>query len=85
MLGTIGWTGNFRFTFEVDNVGGLRVIPAINPYASDYKLKAGETFTTPEFIFYYKHKWHKSGKPQFARLGTSLPNKYGRGRPYDLA
>lgn len=51
VLGTIGWTGNFRFTFEVDNVGGLRVIPAINPYASDYKLKAGDTFTTPEFIF----------------------------------
>lgn len=51
VLGTIGWTGNFRFTFEVDNVGGLRVIPAINPYASDYKLCAGETFTTPEFIF----------------------------------
>ena len=51
VLGTIGWTGNFRFTFEVDNVGGLRVIPAINPYASDYKLRAGKTFTTPEFIF----------------------------------
>lgn len=51
MLGTIGWSGNFRITFEVDNVGVLRVIPAINPYASNYKLKAGETFTTPEFIF----------------------------------
>ena len=51
VLGTIAWTGTFRFTFEVDNVGGLRVIPAINPYASNYKLKAGETFTTPEFIF----------------------------------
>ncbi|MCD8317710.1 MAG: alpha-galactosidase, partial [Paraprevotella sp.] len=51
MLGTIGWTGNFRFTFEVDNVGNLRVIPAINPYASDYLLPAGQTFTTPEFIF----------------------------------
>ena len=51
MLGTIGWTGNFSCTFEVDNVGGLRVIPGINPYASDYRLKAGETFVTPEFIF----------------------------------
>lgn len=51
MLGTIGWTGNFRFTFEVDNTGNLRVIPAINPYASDYELKPGEVFTTPEFIF----------------------------------
>lgn len=51
MLGTIGWTGNFRFTFEVDNVGNLRIIPAINPYASCYELKANELFTTPEFIF----------------------------------
>ena len=63
VLGTIGWTGNFRFTFEVDNVGGLRVIPAINPYASDYKLKAGETFTTPEFIF----TTSKSGTSQASR------------------
>lgn len=51
MLGTIAWTGNFSCTFEVDNVGGLRVIPGINPYASDYKLKSGKTFVTPEFIF----------------------------------
>lgn len=51
LMGTIGWTGNFRFTFEVDNVGNLRVIPSINPYASTWQLKAGETFKTPEFIF----------------------------------
>ncbi len=51
LMGTIGWTGNFRFTFEVDNVGNLRVIPGINPYASPYELTAGEVFTTPEFIF----------------------------------
>ena len=29
LMGTLGWTGNFRFTFEVDNVGNLRVIPGI--------------------------------------------------------
>lgn len=51
MLGTLGWTGNFQFTFEVDNAGNLRVIPAINPFASDYELKPNEVFTTPEFIF----------------------------------
>lgn len=51
LMGTLGWTGNFRFTFEVDNVGNLRVIPGINPYASNYELKANEVFTTPEFIF----------------------------------
>ena len=51
MLGTVGWTGNFQFTFEIDNVGALRIIPAINPYASEYSLKTGEVFTTPEFVF----------------------------------
>ncbi|WP_028910039.1 alpha-galactosidase [Prevotella sp. AGR2160] len=51
MLGTVNWTGNFSCTFEVDNVNCLRVIPGINPYASDYILKAGETFKTPEFVF----------------------------------
>lgn len=51
LLGTIGWTGNFQFTFEVDNAGNLRVIPAINPYASDYELKPKEVFATPEFVF----------------------------------
>lgn len=56
MLGTIGWTGNFQFTFEVDNVGNLRVIPAINPYASNYELKPEEVFATPEFIFTLSNK-----------------------------
>lgn len=51
LMGTLGWTGNFRFTFEVDNVGNLRVISGINPYASTYELKADEVFVTPEFIF----------------------------------
>lgn len=55
MLGTIGWTGNFQFTFEVDNAANLRVIPAINPFASDYELKANEVFKTPEFIFTFSN------------------------------
>lgn len=51
LMGTLGWTGNFQFTFEVDNMGNLRVISGINPYASAYELKPNEVFTTPEFIF----------------------------------
>lgn len=51
LVGTIGWTGNFRFTFEVDNVNNLRVISGINPYASIYELEPGEIFKTPEFIY----------------------------------
>uniref|UniRef100_A0AB33JTW5 Alpha-galactosidase n=1 Tax=Prevotella sp. GTC17262 TaxID=3236797 RepID=A0AB33JTW5_9BACT len=51
LLGTLGWTGNFRFTFEIDNSGILRVISGINPYASEYELQPKTTFKTPEFIF----------------------------------
>lgn len=51
LLGTLAWPGNFQFTFEVDNLGNLRVISGINPYASNYELKPDEVFTTPEFIF----------------------------------
>ena len=51
LVGTLAWTGNYRFTFEVDHRGELRVISGINPYASQRTLAKGETFTTPEFIF----------------------------------
>ena len=51
MLGQLGWTGNFRFTFEVDESDNLRLISGINPYFSSYELGAKETFTTPEFFF----------------------------------
>lgn len=72
MLGTIGWTGNFSFTFEIDNVNCLRVIPAINSYASNYKLKAGETFKTPEFIFTLS----ESGTGQASRNLQNWARKY---------
>ena len=51
LVGTLAWTGNFRYCFDVDKDGALRVISGINPYGSRYTLAKGETFTTPEFIF----------------------------------
>lgn len=73
LMGTLGWTGNFRFTFEVDNVGNLRVIPGINPYASNYELKANEIFTTPEFIFTLSY----DGAGQGSRNLHEWARKYG--------
>ena len=51
LAGNLGWTGNYRYTFEIDNKGKLRVISGINPYNSEYTIGKGETFTTPEFYF----------------------------------
>lgn len=56
MTGTLAWTGNFRFTFEVDQRGTLRVISGLNPYFSRYSLAKNETFVTPEFIFTLSHE-----------------------------
>ena len=53
LVGTIGWTGIFRFTFEVDNKNELRIISGINPYDSEYSLPAKEVFRTPDFYFTY--------------------------------
>lgn len=51
LMGTIAWTGNWRYTLEVDNNHLLCVLPGINPTASDYTLKPHTKFVTPEFIF----------------------------------
>lgn len=79
LMGTLGWTGNFRFTFEVDNVGNLRVIPAINPYASNYELKKDEVFTTPEFIFTLSYNGASEGSRNLHDWARNYSLKDGNG------
>ncbi len=79
LMGTLGWVGNFSFTFEVDNVGNLRVIPAINPYASDYLLKPNETFTTPEFIFTLSKNGTGEGSRNLQNWARNYQLKDGKG------
>ncbi|MBV8254658.1 MAG: alpha-galactosidase [Chitinophaga sp.] len=63
LAGTLAWTGNFRFAFEVDQLNALHINAGINPYASDYLLQPNEVFTTPAFIF----TWSANGKGQASR------------------
>lgn len=63
IAGTLGWTGNYKFSFEVDQRNGLRVHSGINNFASEYYLQPDELFTTPEFIF----TWSANGKGQASR------------------
>lgn len=72
LMGTINWTGNFRFTFEVDNTNGLRVLSGINPTASEYNLKPGEVFITPEMVFTFS----ALGKGQASRDLHRWARKY---------
>jgi alpha-galactosidase len=79
LLGTIGWTGNFQFTFEVDNAGNLRVISGINPYASAYELKPDEVFTTPEFIFTLSDAGRGKASRNFHNWAREYQLKDGKG------
>ena len=67
LMGTIGWTGNFRFTFEVDHQRQLRIISGINPDASTYLLKKGDVFRTPDFYFTLSQNGAGEGSRRFQR------------------
>jgi alpha-galactosidase len=73
MAATLAWTGNFQFQFEIDEINGLRVISGINPYASEYHLPQGKTFTTPALIFTYSN----TGKGQASRNLHKWARNYG--------
>jgi alpha-galactosidase len=74
IAGSLAWTGNFKYSFEVDQRNGLRVQSGINPFASEYSLRPNEIFTTPAFVFTYS----ANGK------GTASRNLHRWARNYDL-
>ena len=59
IAGALAWSGNFRLNFEVDEFNVLNILAGVNPYASDYTLAKGESFTTPEMI--YTHSLRGAG------------------------
>lgn len=77
LVGTLGWSGNFQYTFEVDNSNSLRLISGINPYASEYKLPAKEIFRTPDFYFTYTQKGRGEASRNFHRWARNYQLKSG--------
>lgn len=51
--GALAWGGNFRLNFDLDEFNTLNISAGINPYASEYHLKKGKSFTTPCMIYTY--------------------------------
>lgn len=74
IAGTLAWTGNFQFLFDVNKHDYLRVIAGMSPDRSDYHLQPNEKFITPEFIFTYS----KDGK------GTASQNLHRWAREYGM-
>lgn len=84
LAGTLAWSGNFRFTFEVDNLGGLRVISGINPYFSQYELTKDKSFTTPEFIFTLSQNGTGQASRNFHEWARKYQIKNGEGNRMTL-
>ena len=79
LMGTIGWTGNYRFTLEVDNLNNLHIVSGINPFASEYDLNPGEIFTTPEFIFTLSYDGVGNAARNFHDWARNYQLKDGKG------
>ena len=56
LIGSLGWTGNFKIDFEIDSWNNLRLIAGINPYASAYTLAPSKIFRTPSLVYTYSEK-----------------------------
>ncbi|MDR7211021.1 alpha-galactosidase [Flavobacterium piscis] len=73
IAGSIAWSGNFKYTFDLDNNNELRIISGINEFASEYNLEPGKTFKTPAFIYTFSNR----GKGQASRNLHAWTRKYG--------
>ncbi|MBO0935236.1 alpha-galactosidase [Fibrella sp. HMF5335] len=56
LAGTLAWSGNFQFAFELDPQHNLRLLAGMNPFASDYSLEPGKAFDTPALIYTFSNQ-----------------------------
>ena len=62
LAGSLEWSGSFQFAFD-DNNENVRALCGVDPFASAYHLKPGETFTTPKMIWV----WSANGLGDMSR------------------
>ncbi|WP_316799592.1 alpha-galactosidase [Pedobacter frigidisoli] len=72
LYGAMEWSGNFRVDLELDYQDNLRIIAGINNYASDFKLKPGQPFLTPKFLYTFSTR----GKGDASRKLQSWARNY---------
>lgn len=51
VMGSLAWSGNYKLSFEIDNLKEMNIFAGANDFLSDYTLSRNEVFETPEFIF----------------------------------
>jgi alpha-galactosidase len=79
LLGQLEWSGNFKIDLEVDPLNNLRLIAGINPFASEYALKANQQFETPAFVFTFSDKGTGEASRQLHRWARNYKLYDGNG------
>jgi alpha-galactosidase len=72
LAGSLAWSGSFECEFD-DNNEGIRALCGVNPFASAYFLKPGETFTTPKMIW----AWSDHGLGDMSRKLHAWARDFG--------
>lgn len=71
--GALAWSGNYKLAFQVDEWKTLNILSGINPFLSEWKLKPGERFSTPEMIYTFSSE----GQGKLSRNFHDWGRKYG--------
>jgi len=71
--GSLAWSGSYQLAFDCNWNNRLRALCGINPFASQYRLKPGRTFTTPAMLW----TWSDQGKGQVSRNFHRWARRYG--------
>ncbi|MFI3318259.1 MAG: alpha-galactosidase [Rikenellaceae bacterium] len=50
IIGSLAWSGNYKFSFEVDNAQRLYILSGMNDYLSRYNLSPKQSLATPEMV-----------------------------------
>lgn len=76
---TLAWPGNWQIQLNVDQMQHLRVIAGINPFAGNYKLAVGKSFSTPSFIFTFSEHGAGDVTRRFHRWARNYGMNNGNG------
>ena len=72
LAGSLEWSGSFQCAFD-HNGRRVRALTGVNPFASAYHLKAGQTFATPKMIWV----WSSSGVGDMSRKLHAWARDFG--------
>lgn len=63
IMGSLAWSGNYKLSFEIDNLKEMNIFAGANDFLSDYTIGRKEEFETPKFVFTHSN----SGTGQASR------------------